>query len=346
MNIQTPAELRRIQAEDSNRPYDLAERLGLPEAALVAAHVGHGATRIDATLDRLIPAIRTLGPVMALTRNRSCVIEKIGIYNDFHDGDHAAMTLDADIDLRMFPRYWVHAFAVEKPGKDGIRRSIQIFDAAGDAIHKVHLRDNSDLDAWTALIRDLALPDQSEIADFAPRAPLEGALSAPQRVDALRTEWDQMTDTHQFNTLIRRLKMNRLGAYRIVGEPYVRALEVSAADILLQRIRQDGTGIMMFVGNQGCIEIHSGRIETLKPMGPWQNVLDPGFNLHLRADHIAEIWAVEKPTKRGPAISVETFDADGALIYQCFGLRAEKGGDPDAWAALVAELPGKAMVSA
>ena len=40
MTDHSPAELRRIQAEDSGRPYDLAERLGVPEAALVAARAG------------------------------------------------------------------------------------------------------------------------------------------------------------------------------------------------------------------------------------------------------------------------------------------------------------------
>ena len=44
-------------------------------------------------------------------------------------------------------------------------------------------------------------------------------------------------------------------------------------------------------------------------MGPWQNVMDPGFNLHLRRDRITEVWAVEKQTRDGPTISVEAFDA-------------------------------------
>ena len=342
MTQHSPAELRRIQAEDSARPFDLAERLGLPEAALVAAQVGHGAIRIDPTLGRLFPAIQALGEVMALTRNRSCVIEKVGTYNEFHDGDHAAMTVDPEIDMRMFPRHWTHAFAVEKPGEQGLRRSIQVFDAAGDAIHKVHLRADSDLAAWDALRRDLALPDQSDSGAFGPRAPVEPAKSQPERLDALRREWAEMTDTHQFNTLIRRLKMNRLGAYRIAGAPWVRPLAVDAVPALIERVHRDHVGVMMFVGNQGCIEIHSGHFDSLRPMGPWLNVMDPRFNLHLRGDHVAEVWAVEKPTRRGPALSVEAFDAKGALIFQCFGLRPDKGGDAEAWADLVAGLPALA----
>ena len=339
MSHPDPAELRRLLSEDGGRPHDLADKLGIPEGALVAATVGHGTVAIDAVLGRLFPAIGALGEVMALTRNRSCVIEKVGTYHDFHDGDHAAMVLDADIDMRMFPKYWRHAFAVEKQTADGPRRSIQVFDATGTATHKVHLRPGSDLDAWQALIRDLALPEQVDRIAFEPRAPVEGAILAPARADTLREEWAKMTDTHQFNTLVRRLKMNRLGAYRVAGAPNARPLAVEAVPQLFEQVLAQGAQVMVFVGNQGCIEIHSGPIHSLKPMGPWLNVLDPGFNLHLRADHVAEVWAVDKPTKRGPAISVEAFDAEGALIFQCFGQRPEKGGDAAAWAALVEGLP-------
>lgn len=339
MNDLTPARLRELKRDATVRPYDLAEQLGLSEAALVEAELGYGATRIDPTLARLIPAVQKLGEVMALTRNRSCVIEKIGTYNDFHDGEHAAMTLDAEIDMRMFPRHWAHAYAVEAQGADGPRRSVQVFDASGGAVHKVHLRSGSDLAAWGELVAELALPDQVGMSDFAPRAVPEGARVSEDRAVTLREEWAKMTDTHQFNTLVRRLKMNRLGAYRIAGAPFARPLRVEAVPSLLERVQAEGLKVMLFVGNMGCIEIHSGPVQTLKPMGPWLNVLDDRFNLHLRADHVAEVWLVDKPTKRGAAISVEAFDEMGNLIFQCFGVRPDKGGDPDAWARLVQSLP-------
>lgn len=214
-----------------------------------------------------------------------------------------------------------------------------MFDAAGDAIHKVHLRETSDLAAWEASCRDLALPDQQTPSTFGERSPVEGAKINEDRAQALRDEWVRMTDTHQFNTLVRRLKMNRLGAYRIAGEPLARRLSVDAVNLLLEGIHADGHKVMLFVGNMGCIEIYSGGIETLKPMGPWQNVLDDRFNLHLRLDHVAEVWLVDKPTKRGPAISVEAFDEQGGLIFQCFGMRPEIGGDPEAWASFATALP-------
>ncbi|MEI4197079.1 hemin-degrading factor [Roseovarius sp. E0-M6] len=321
------------------RDRDLADKLGIPEARLVAAHCGHGATRIDAHPDRVIAAAQKLGEVMALTRTDSCVHEKIGRYDNYHPGGHAAMVLTDEIDLRIFPAHWQHAFMVERDGDHGPRRSLQVFDAAGDAVHKIFLRDASNHDEWHGLTQELRLDDQSTDLETAPRKPKEAPKADPGKADLLRTEWARMTDTHQFLRLTSKLKMNRLGAYRIAGEPFVRALDPAALDMALNTLAADGTEVMIFVGNRGCIQIHSGPVQTLKSMGPWQNVLDPGFNLHLRLDHVAEVWAVDKPTQRGPAVSLEAFDAEGGLILQMFGVPKEGRDSRPAWRKLVAQLP-------
>ncbi len=321
------------------RERDLADKLGVPEAQLVAAHTGQGVTRIEAHPDRVIWAAKILGKVMALTRNDSCVHEKVGIYDNYHSGAHASMVLTDDIDLRIFPAHWQHAYMVEKPTDTGTRRSLQVFDAAGDAVHKIFLRDNSKGIAWDDLRMELKLEDQSPEQQFAPRKPKEAPKSDPGKLDILRKEWKRMTDTHQFLRLTSKLKMNRLGAYRIAGEPFVRPIEPAAVNDALKQLARDGTEVMVFVGNRGCIQIHQGPIETLKEMGPWQNVLDPGFNMHLRLDHIAEVWAVDKPTQRGAAVSLEAFDAEGGLILQMFGVGKEGRDSRPAWRKLVANLP-------
>ena len=94
---------------------------------------------------------------MALTRNESAVHEKIGVYDKVVTGKHNAMVLGQDIDLRIFPKVWAHGFAVEKRDGDEIRHSLQFFDDAGDAVHKVHLRPASALVAYQALVERLLL---------------------------------------------------------------------------------------------------------------------------------------------------------------------------------------------
>jgi len=331
--------IRAARAENpKTRTRDLAQSLGITEAQLVAAHLGRGVTALTLPLETLMPRLEGLGPVMGLTRNESCVIEKDGVYGNYTHGGHAAMFVNAAIDMRLFPSHWVHGYAVETQTDRGPQRSLQVFDAAGDAVHKVFLRAGSDLKAWEALVHDFTRDDTSETLTLSPRRPAEGAKDNPEKLDILRKEWARMTDTHQFLRLVAKLKMNRLGAYRIAGAPFVRPLTPGAVDLALESVQEAGINIMVFVGNAGCIEIHSGPIGTLKPMGPWQNVLDPDFNLHLRRDHIAEVWAVEKPTQRGPALSLEAFDAEGRLILQIFGVGKEGRDHRPAWEAIVKTL--------
>lgn len=336
----TPEDIRAAQAENPKmRERDLAASLGISEAQLVAASCGSGATRIDPHPDRIIGAAQTLGEVMALTRTESCVHEKVGTYANYTPGNHAAIVLTPEIDLRIFPSRWKHAYMVEKHTDTATRRSLQVFDAAGDAVHKIFLRDTSDLSAWEALKSDLPLADQSQCLDVEPRKPAEAPKSDASKLDILRKEWTRMTDTHQFMRLTSKLKMNRLGAYRIAGAPFVRSLAPEAVNLALEKLAADGTEVMIFVGNRGCIQIHTGPIVTLRPMGPWQNVMDPRFNMHLRLDHVAEVWAVDKPTQRGPAMSLEAFDAEGTIIFQIFGVAQDDRDSRPAWRALVESLP-------
>ena len=341
----SPAAIRQARAEHPKlRDRDFAAELNISEAQLVAAYAGHGATRIAPKPDDIVPRLTALGEVMALTRNHSCVIEKTGVYENYRSGERAAMVNNPEIDLRFFPAHWVSAFAVVRECETGLRRSIQVFDAAGDAVHKIHLRPASDVGEFDRLVADLKLEDQSAELMVEPRKPADGPRSNPEMAEELRRGWSELTDTHQFIGLTKKLKMNRLGAYRIAGAPFARELDTGAVNTMLEAVRDTKTEVMIFAGNMGCIEIHGGPIVNLKEMGPWQNVLDPGFDLHLRLDHIAEVWAVNKPTKRGDAVSAEAFDAEGTVIFQVFG-RHNMGTDHrPAWNAIVDGLASKPVL--
>ena len=131
----TPAEIRAFRAENPKmRERDIAARLGISEAALVAAEVGLTAVRIDGSANRFLERAEALGEIMALTRNESVVHEKIGVFEKVTTGKHASIVLGENIDLRIFPGTWAHGFAVEKREGQDIRRSLQFFDAAGEAV--------------------------------------------------------------------------------------------------------------------------------------------------------------------------------------------------------------------
>jgi putative hemin transport protein len=225
-----------------------------------------------------------------------------------------------------------------------VKRSLQVFDAAGDAVHKIHLKPQSLHGLWPDLIGNMRLAVQAQTVTLAARPPAEPARGEASSATALRDDWDRMTDTHQFLGLVRNHGMNRLGAYRVAGAPYVQPLDPQAVTLTLNDAARAGIPVMIFVGNAGCIQIHGGRVEKIVPMGPWINVMDPRFNLHLRADRLAEVYRVWKPTRTGDVFSVEGFAADGELILQVFGYRKDTPAAP--WNALVAALPRLEQVPA
>jgi len=113
--------------------------------------------------------------------------------------------------------------------------------------------------------------------------------------------------------------------------------------MLLDEAAIDGTSIMVFVSSSGCIQIHSGPVKRIEPMvtptAKWINVLDAGFNLHLREDMIANAWIVQKPTDDGVVTSVEAFDANGDLMAMFFGSRKPGIPEQQAWRDIATRLP-------
>jgi putative hemin transport protein len=77
-------------------------------------------------------------------------------------------------------------------------------------------------------------------------------------------------------------------------------------------------------------------------MGPWFNVLDPTFNLHLREDATASAWIVRKPTRDGDVTSLELFDKDGFCFAQLIGARKPGKPELEAWRTILSRPPARA----
>lgn len=339
----TPAEIRRLRAEHPEmRERDFARIHKLSEAQLVAAFVGEGAVRLNADVATLLDGLPAVGEVMALTRNESAVHEKIGPYENAKVGERNAIVLGEQIDLRIFSGKWKSGFAVEKTDADGsIRRSLQFFDAAGDAVHKVHLRPASDLSAYRALVEKLRADEQSQILAVEPVADADAVADGakPASAGELHERWARLTDTHQFFGMLKTLNLTRHQALHMIDRDYAWPLDLGATRRLLEGAAASGVPLMVFIGNRGCIQIHSGAIQKVGEMGPWINIFDDTFHMHLRLDHITEVWAVRKPTANGHVTSVEAFGAYKNMIIQFFGKRHEGFDERPEWRALVEGLP-------
>jgi putative hemin transport protein len=95
---------------------------------------------------------------------------------------------------------------------------------------------------------------------------------------------------------------------------------------------------MVFVGNHGCLQVHTGPVSNIKRMEGWINVMDHDFNLHLRREGLVETWVVQEPCETGRVHSLEIYDARGGLVVQFFGKRKPGLTELEEWTRLVQEL--------
>ncbi len=322
------------------RAREAAERLGVSEGELIASLVGERATRLRTEGARIVESVPALGPVMALTRNEHCVHEKIGPYLDVSIQGAHGLVLGELIDLRIFPSRWRHTFAVIDETERGPRRSLQVFDADGTAVHKIYQKPKTDIPAFDRLIAQWRAEDQAPTLAVRPIKAAPGDRADTEiDVERLRREWAALEDTHEFFGMLRGLAVGRLQALRLAGSGFARRVPAESLATVLEVVRDNGTPIMVFVGNPGCIQIHSGPVTNLRRLGPWFNVLDPTFNLHLREDAVASAWVVRKPTRDGDVTSLELFDAEGFCFTQLFGRRKPGKPELEAWRAVLAALP-------
>ncbi|WP_425068234.1 hemin-degrading factor [Reyranella sp.] len=320
---------------------DAAATLGVSEAELVALGVGRTATPLKADWRGILNDMPEVGRVMCLTRNEHCVHERHGRFEGVDVKGPHGIVLGPDIDLRLFLGSWKHGFAVREPLKQGERLSLQFFDGAGDAVHKIYATEETDRPAFDALIaRYTATPDDMKIV--ARTADTIDRPDAEIDVEGLRAAWLAMKDTHEFFGMLGKFKVGRVQALRLVGEDLARELPVRALRAAFEAAAADGTPIMVFVGSHGCIQIHTGPVKRLVEAHGWFNVLDPDFNLHLREGGIARVFSVRKPTEDGIVTSIEAFDAHNRNILLMFGARKPGAPELEAWRAIVARVEKQA----
>lgn len=337
-----------MRKEGKARHRDIADKLGMSEGELVAAHVQAPvrdglatmtATRLTTQWPDMFEAFEALGAVMALTRNASCVHEKIGVYRQASGSGDVGRVLGDDIDLRLAYAHWAHGFAVVERVGDGEQRSLQFFDKAGVAVHKVHLKESSDVQAFEALTTRFASGDQAPgMIAIASQVGLPEQTDDAVDVMGLRRAWDSLRDTHDFAGMLKTHGVTHMQALRLADPKYVLAVDPADCQSLLRAAAAEGVPIMVCVGNEGVVQIHTGPIRKVVVMGPWLNVLDPGFNLHLREDQIASTWVVRMPTLDGLVTSLALFDGQGHVIATLSGARKPGQRETCEWRHLIQDI--------
>ncbi len=205
------------------------------------------------------------------------------------------------------------------------------------AVHKIYLVENSNLPAFEKIVADYAT--QPNPLTIAPPAKAK-VVKPDDQIDVagFRGAWDALKDTHEFHGLLMRFDVDRIQGLRLAGTTRAWPVPNTSLRDTLTAARDREVPIMVFVGSAGVIQIHTGPVRRLEAMGPWYNVLDRDFNLHLREDRVASSWVVAKPTSEGVVTSLELFDAEGTAIATLFGKRKPGLPELEEWRQILAGL--------
>lgn len=333
-----------LECHPKSRQRDIANALFITEASMVDEQLGVQSLRLDDKFENLLNRLPKLGYIMTLMRNNYAVHERKGIYQNIRVSGKMGLVIadDRKIDLRLFLSQWKYAFAVREVLQSEERYSLQFFNQAGVAIQKIYMQAESKLQEYHDLIRDHINVDQKSNIEFMSSI-IVNDFSKDDEVDQqqLLREWRKMTDVHQFMGLLRRHNVDRQQAFRLVGSEYAEEFSPKQMELVLEQAAERQIPIMCFVGNQGGIQIHSGVINKVKAMGPWLNILDPEFNLHLLETGIATAWLVRKPSVDGMITSLELYDEKGRQVVQFFGQRAEGRPENPYWSRLAESVLGQ-----
>lgn len=324
------------EANPNTRIRDAATQLGVSEAELLATGCGETCTSLMPEWRAILARLHTLGNVMALTRSDAVVHEVSGQFTEPHFHGDTALFFRPGLDTRYFLNTWKFIFAVN----ENERLSLQIFDAYGHAAHKIYLKEGSDLRAYQQLLEDFRTPRQRqhlhvEQAKTTTRTPL---IDMSLDISALRQSWSQIRDVHEGNRIIRSLGGNRRAIYRALGEEYTQLLPTSTVETLLTTLAEQQIPLMLFGLNDCAVQSYSGPIYKLLQTGPWFNVLDPGFNLHLRTGDIGEVWRLRKPSEDGWVNTLDIFDQHGNEIMVMTDNRGRGQQESAEWTKLLLAL--------
>lgn len=326
-----------LKAENPHvRIRNAAAQLGVSEAELLATNLGEGVIILNPEFQNILSDVEQLGKVMALTRNDECVHERKGTYlNGDFSSPHAQLFVGEDIDLRIFLNAWKFAFSVV----EGDKKSLQFFGKDGLALHKIYLTKDSNAEAFDSITEKYKAEDQNQTFEFETAAP-KPAEKPDSEIDAegFRKAWTELKDTHDFFMMTRKFGVSRTQALRLAPEGFAKKIDNAKVVNVLEDASEKNIPIMVFVGNRGIIQIHTGEVKKTLWHQQWFNVMDPDFNLHLDITKITETWIVKKPTEDGEVTAIEVFNKEGDFIVQLFGKR--KPGIPELqeWKDLVAEL--------
>lgn len=312
----------------------------LSDAQLLAAHCGQGVTRLSGDWESLIKTFPSFGEVRTVVRNSGARHETKGACQSVSMSQKAGL-VTKDLDLRLIIENWTFAFARVDGVGNRVRRSLHFFEDTGACVFELFCEPSESNGAFDAVVEAYASPDQSRLQTVKAKQ----AIPRPRPEDAdeagLISDWRALRDTHAFIPMLMRRKVERTAAMRIAEGEFTRRLNKDAVVDLVRSAQSEEVPFMVFVGNRGAVQIHTGAVSGVSHKAEILRAQSEDFDLRIQLGKLKEAWMVRKPTSDGDVHSVELFDEAGENTLTLYGARKPGVPERDDWRELVSQVGGE-----
>lgn len=281
----------------------------------------------------IVDALIRDGAIRARTESGGVTIEQTGsveAYNLRGEGRIGSVVQD-DLDLRFLFRHWVGGLV------HSAHTTVDFIDTSGAICVSVHAAN----DAARTTIEAVANRFEGPAPDIAPNQQ-RPSLKRDDEVDsdALLSDWRSMQNVHHFEALLGKHNVGRLQALRLVGGEFARELPAQAFEALLDRLKDNGQEIMVFVANRGMVQIYSGPASDRKRAGHGWEIEHGQSKLYVPDTALHGLWLVHKPTAAGIITSLEFVrDDSDQSVASIFGRHPHGDAQPTEWLELLESLP-------
>ncbi|PPD32667.1 MAG: hypothetical protein CTY19_11100 [Methylomonas sp.] len=299
---------------------EAAAKLGVSEAELLATQCGKSVFKLLPEWPTILGSLTESDLLMALTRNDAVVHEKISAYSETTGCDDQYLISGTHLQLCLLLSHWQVGFAVTEDSPIGPRHSLQFFNHAGVAVHKCYLSGNDRLPDFQRMVADFQATDQSQ--DLV----LKSAPETAWRIEQLPPVWQRILICNQMVAQVK---------------PILNQASINLAEFreLMHQLAQLQLPIEITVASPAALQLHQGPIQNLRVTGPWFNVLDEGFNLHLNETAVANIQIVCVQFQQHLLHGLLLRDRQAQIILSLFGEFTEATGECTIWRDFITSLP-------
>ena len=287
---QTEDALKKFHQKSDNKKLrirDIANHLNVSEAELLSLDANKNVKFLSINNFEFFfnKILSQIDKVMFLIRTDFVVHEKIVTANEFICKKNSVLNKkDNSLLIKFNSEIFTYIFYENKKHNNRNLKSFQFFDQNGTSILKIYLKGKKDVE-FESIANDYKVKYDFEI----------------QKNVSLTTKQNTSLISHDMDLFNSKPKINQ------------KELKLSLRE-LLTVLSEKAIPIQLYAFGIDCVQYHRDIIKNIVDYGPWLNVMDKNFNIHILENKIIKNILTEYVSKNNKRYSADFYDTNNDFV--------------------------------